>query len=145
MTYTDEDILDLYEDLQTVGLAETREEEILRIKGYLPKVKTLQLASNLLTEKGIPHTFYSYTKFLSAEENFIRATGRTCSRINWILVKGVGVYFDFGSGFTGVIPLGTELTPEMNREHLGETFLSDSHHPEINDLPNPGSKSPPEL
>jgi hypothetical protein len=140
MTYTDEDILDLYNDLQTVGAAETREEEILRIKGYLSKVKTLQLASNLLTEKGIPHTFYSYTKFLSAEENFIRSTGR---RTNWILVKGQAVYFDFGSGFTGVIPLGSELTPERNNER--ETFLSDSHHTDIRDLPKPGSKFPTKL
>jgi hypothetical protein len=66
--YTDSDILDLYEDLQTVGLAETAEEEAARILNLLnedwtssSKLGTINSAvvSYLiyLKENQIPHTY----------------------------------------------------------------------------------------
>lgn len=57
--YTDEDILDLYEDLQTIGAAETPAEEgqrIIRGLGIGSKRSPSEW-SKLLTQKGIPHTF----------------------------------------------------------------------------------------
>ena len=76
MTYSDEDILDLYEDLQTVGLAETDGEAVVRhLKAFvsqdyfqdLPlhmaptRDQAFGLLSSFLTEKRISHSFCSAT------------------------------------------------------------------------------------
>jgi hypothetical protein len=57
--YTDSDILDLYEDLQTVGAAETPQEEGQRLIQELGigSKRSPSEWSKLLTQKGIPHTF----------------------------------------------------------------------------------------
>ena len=76
MTYSDEDILDLYEDLQGVGMAETDGEAVVRhLKAFVDQdvIKDLPLYmtptrdqafalfSRFLTDKRIPHSFCSAT------------------------------------------------------------------------------------
>jgi hypothetical protein len=76
MTYSDEDILDLYEDLQGVGMTETDGEAVVRhLKAFVDQdyLKDLPhhmtptrdqafgLLSRFLTENQIPHSFCSAT------------------------------------------------------------------------------------
>ena len=76
MIYSDEDILNLYEDLQGVGMAETDGEEAARhIKGFLDqgylkdislymtptREEIYRMFSNFLSSKRIPHAFASAT------------------------------------------------------------------------------------
>lgn len=59
MTYSDKDILDLYEDLQKVGLSETPAEEAQRGLSIISKteIQNIKEASKILTENGILHEF----------------------------------------------------------------------------------------
>jgi hypothetical protein len=76
MTYTDEDILDLYEDLKSVGMAETDGEAAVRhLKDFLAQDYLKDLAlymtpdhdqafrmmADFLEGKGIPHSYCSVT------------------------------------------------------------------------------------
>jgi hypothetical protein len=88
MTYTDEDIIDLYEDLQEIGLAETPEEEATRARALLARGMTMDQASQILTDNRIPHTFYAALLEDDAGENY---------RTNWILVRGLTVFYDNGT------------------------------------------------
>ena len=88
MTYTEEDILDLYEDLQDIGLAETPEEEADRAYSLLVGRMTMDQASQILTDNRIPHTFYAALLEDDAGENY---------RTNWILVRGLAVFYDNGT------------------------------------------------
>jgi hypothetical protein len=87
MTYTDEDILDLYEDLLDIGLAETPEEEADRAYSLLVGRITTSQASQILTDTKIPHTFYTALLEDDAGDNY---------RTNWILVRGLTVFCDNG-------------------------------------------------
>jgi hypothetical protein len=136
--YTDSDILDLYEDLQTVGLAETPSEQMERIKGYLVEAKSLQQASDILTGKGISHTFYSYKKQvkikISPEFPNVLSDGQ--STTNWIMVKGFSIYFDHGDTFCSVV--WGEVTLESLKYELGGRLISIDNFTDIKDLPTPG-------
>ena len=92
MTYTDEDIIDLYEDLLDIGLAETPEEEADRAYSLLVGRMTMDQASQILTDTKIPHTFYTALLEDDAGENY---------RTNWILVRGLAVFCDNGYKVTG--------------------------------------------
>lgn len=62
MTYTDEDILDLYNHLQDVGLAETPKEEAERLRTEARKDSRQRIASQIdmvkwILDRNIPHTY----------------------------------------------------------------------------------------
>jgi hypothetical protein len=73
MTYTDEDILSLYEDLSTIGAAETPEEEVYRlVKAWsndsLKDPSLIQSVSiiHFLLAKSVPHTYLVSVYFLTS-------------------------------------------------------------------------------
>jgi hypothetical protein len=89
MSYTDEDILDLYEDLKSVGAAETDGEAAVRIlKGFLDQDYLKDLAlymtpdqdqafnmlANFLEERGIPFHYCSGTVLLRGKNVDTRST-----------------------------------------------------------------------
>lgn len=82
---SNQEILDLYEDLLAIGAAETPEEEAKRVSGYLSGCKNLKQASELLDLKKIPHTFYRIVSWYDSKEN-----ERDISI--WILSKDLSIF-----------------------------------------------------
>ena len=137
MTYTDEDIIDLYEDLQSVGLAETPEErsarllrEAVKAGELLSKGMTMDQASAVLTDKGISHTFYTMLwKSCIGEENIT----------NFILVGGLTVFFE--RGLAG--PTRDNLPPEGFLKLLRDfafDFVSGDYYTCLKELPKSGPR-----
>lgn len=85
--YSDKDISDLYEDLLTIGAAETPEEEARRINFQLRNLEfnTIKQVSDFLTQIGVRHTFFTLLIQGEKEEKF---------RSNWILVRGLTVFWE---------------------------------------------------
>jgi hypothetical protein len=86
MTYTEEDILDLYTDLCTIGAAETLEERMHKMLRELPENTSLRYASILLTSEEVPHTFYTRLDKCTLL-NKIQST-------SWILFEGKAVFYE---------------------------------------------------
>lgn len=128
--YTDSEILDLYEDLQSVGAAETLVERAQQILKDLRKGFPLRNASKLLTSKGIPHTFYSrsYLDIILDKEGLC----------NWILVKGQTVFFEEEYYSTPIFKSRTiEEIRSSSRLIKDRKFISDAQHSNLNSLPFP--------
>ena len=132
MTYTDEDIFSLMDDLEGVGLSETPLEMAERIRGQLGKFKTLKEASEFLSQTRVPHTFYS----IVTGNNSNTATKRT----NWIMVRGFGIFWERERGWGAYTSLAPRTPDRIRRiiEYEGRIFLSDSHHTDANDLSDSG-------
>jgi hypothetical protein len=126
--YTDEDIIDLYEDLLDIGLAQTPEEEAIRAGSLLKFGITMGQASQILSDNRIPHTFYT-TLWTDTEVNY---------RTNRILVRGLTVFYENG-GETG--PTITIHSAEGLKEAIQEInwiLISEAHYTEASLLPEAG-------
>jgi hypothetical protein len=126
MSYTDEDILDLYTDLLDIGLAETPAEEATRARELLERGITTAQASQILTDNRIPHTFYT-TLWTDTESNY---------RINRILVRGLTVFYDNGYEVTGPasnIKSAEELKRKIRRNNLH--LISEANYTDSSLLP----------
>jgi hypothetical protein len=134
MSYSEEDILDLYEELQSVGLAETSEEGAARAASLLTgRIMTMDQASKILTDNRIPHTFYT---------TLWEDSGRN-QRANWILVRGLAVFYD-NSVATG--PTGIYRSPEGLKEAMQDfnyITISEAHYTDVNLLPKSGQTQDP--
>jgi len=133
MSYSDKDILALYEDLLDIGLAETPAEGAARAASLLTGWMTMDQASKILTDNRIPHTFYTA---------LWEDSGRN-QRANWILVRGLAVFYD-NSVATG--PTGIYTSPEGLKETMrGYKYIpiSEAHYKGIKCLPKPGKPQDP--
>lgn len=128
--YTDSEILDLYEDLQSIGAAETLVERAMGIFDGLQEGTPLRDASKLLTSKGIPHTFYtrSYLDIVLDKKGIS----------NWILVKGQTVFFEEAYYSTPAVKPRTIEEIRLDSMLIGDRkFISDAQYSNINSLPFP--------
>jgi hypothetical protein len=126
--YTDEDIIDLYEDLCTVGLAETLEERTHKILRELPANTSLQYASILLTSEEVPHTFYTRLDKCTIL-NKIQST-------SWILFEGKSVFYE-GPYYSSYIsnPWTVESIRLQFQLDPSSQSISEEQTPNLNNLP----------
>lgn len=134
--YKDEDILDLYEDLLSIGAAETPEErsekarKLLREKEFkTPDFNSFSLtqASNYLKLNEIPHNFYSVEWMSTDGEEMIT---------NIILVNGFSVFIE---SIYSMVPNRIIDLEETFNLWLG--IKSGNYYDDLNLLPEPGMKS----
>jgi hypothetical protein len=132
MTYTDEDIQDLYTDLLGIGLAETPAEEATRARELLERGITMGQASQILSDNRIPHTFYTalwaYDKGIGIDY-----------RSNWILVRGLTVFYSNRMGVTGPTVTCKSL-PSLKKklQEFNCLLISEANYTDVNLLPKAG-------
>lgn len=130
MIYSDNDILDLYEDLLTVGAAETPEEEAKRVSEFLSECKILYEAVEILNLKGISHTFYRIKYGFISDPRIL----------TYVLFKNRTVFAVYSSS-SSVTNSKVGFTKGVLSEELFDNFLKkfyyaeDFHYDTYDDLP----------